>query len=74
MRLRPRHPWLGRATYRLALPVVEGICARKRIFRSNSGFALERFRTLRAKLAGGEPLYLGGICASGTHNAGERAL
>jgi carbamoyltransferase len=70
MRLRPRHRWFGRATRRLALPLFEAMCARKGTFRSNSAFALERLRTLRARLARGEPLYLGGICASGVHNAG----
>lgn len=70
MRLHSRHPWFGRATHRLALPLFEAMCARKGTFRSNSAFALDRLRTLRARLARGEPLYLGGICASGVHNAG----
>ena len=70
MRIGPRHPWLGRAAFRLALPLLEGFCARRAIFRANSAFAADRFKALRAKLDRGETLYLGGICASGTHNSG----
>jgi carbamoyltransferase len=70
MRIGPRHPRLGRAAYRLTLPVLEGFCARRGIFRAGSAFAKERFEALRQKLDRGETLYLGGICASGTHNSG----
>jgi carbamoyltransferase len=70
MRIGPRHPRLGRAAFRLALPLLEGFCARRGIFRANSAFAAERIKALRAKLDRGDTLYLGGICASGTHNAG----
>ena len=70
MRIGPRHPRLGRAAFRLTLPLLEGFCARRGIFRANSAFAADRFKALRAKLERGETLYLGGICASGTHNSG----
>src|SRR6202051_792470 len=70
MRIGPRHPRLGRAAFRLALPLLEGFCARRGIFRANSAFAADRFKALRAKLDRGATLYLGGICASGTHNSG----
>src|ERR1700722_18527042 len=70
MRIGPRHPRLGKAAFRLALPVLEKFCARRGIFRSSSAFAADRFKALRAKLDGGETVYLGGICASGTHNSG----
>ena len=40
------------------------------IYRANSAFAADRFKALRAKLDRGDTLYLGGICASGTHNSG----
>src|SRR5580700_10471193 len=70
MRIGPRHPRLGRAAFRLTLPLFEGFCARRGIFRSTSTFAADRFKALRAKLDRGDTLYLGGICASGTHNSG----
>ena len=70
MRIGPRHPRLGRAAFRLALPLLEGFCARRGIHRASSAFAAERIKALRAKLDRGETLYLGGICASGTHNSG----
>src|SRR5580658_2798152 len=70
MRIGPRHPWLGRLAYRLVLPVFERFCARRGIHRIGSGFATERIKALREKLDRGETLYLGGICASGTHNSG----
>jgi carbamoyltransferase len=70
MRIGPRHPRLGRAAYRLALPALERIYARRGIHRADSAFAHEQFARLRAKLASGAPLYLGGLCASGTHNSG----
>jgi len=70
MRTGPRRPRLGRAAFRLTLPLLEGFCARRGIFRANSAFAADRFKALRGKLDSGETLYLGGICASGTHNSG----
>src|ERR1700687_1149135 len=70
MRTGPRHPRLGRAAFRLTLPLLEGFCARRAIFRANSAFAADRFKALREKLDRGDTLYLGGICASGTHNSG----
>jgi carbamoyltransferase len=54
----------------LALPLIDRFYRSRRIFRAGSAFAHERFRALRAKLGRGEPLYIGGICASGTHNSG----
>src|ERR1700722_12843749 len=70
MRIGPRHPRLGRAAFRLTLPLLEGFCARRGIHRAGSAFAADRFKALRAKLDRGDTLYLGGICASGTHNSG----
>lgn len=52
------------------LPLLERLYARKGIFRSSSAFAAERFRALREKRERGETIYLGGICAAGTHNSG----
>jgi carbamoyltransferase len=70
MRIGPRNPRLGRATFSLTLPLLDRFYARKGIFRSRAPFAAERFRALRAKRERGETLYLGGICATGTHNSG----
>jgi carbamoyltransferase len=70
MRIGPRHSRLGRAAFRLALPLLEGFCARRGIHRASSAFAAERIKALRAKLDRGDTLYLGGICASGSHNTG----
>ncbi len=70
MRIGPRHPWLGRLAYRLVLPVFERFCARRNIHRLGGAFATGRLKALREKLDRGETLYLGGICASGTHNSG----
>jgi carbamoyltransferase len=70
VRIGAQRPWLGRATHRLALPALERLCARRGIFRAKSAFAAERFKVLRQKLERGETLFLGGICASGTHNTG----
>jgi carbamoyltransferase len=70
MRIGPQNPRLGKAVFRLALPWIDHFYRSRQIFRANSTFAQERFRALRAKLARGEPLYIGGICASGTHNTG----
>jgi carbamoyltransferase len=70
MRIGPRHQRLGKLVQGLALPAFEGFCARRGIHRSVSPFARARIAALREKLDRGETLYLGGICASGTHNAG----
>src|ERR1700722_10764936 len=70
MRIGPRHPRLGRAGFWVAPPPLQGFCARRGIHRAGSAFATDRLETLRAKLDRGETLYLGGICASGTHNSG----
>ena len=70
MRIGPRHPRIGRATFQLTLLLYERLSANRNIFRSSSAFAKRQFVSLRGKLARGETLYLGGICASGTHNSG----
>ena len=70
MRIGPRNPRLGRATYRLTLRLLERLYARSDIHRASSPFAAERFQALRTKRKKGETLYLGGICVGGTHNSG----
>jgi len=69
-RLGPRHPRLGAAAFRLALPLLERLCRHKKIFRSTSAFASEQFRSLRLRLKHGGPLYLAGIGPGGIHNSG----
>ncbi len=70
MRLRPRHPWLGAAGYRLALPLFNRFFERRRIYRSDSAFARARIAAIRDKIERGETVYLAGISAAGTHNSG----
>lgn len=70
MRIGPRHPWLGAAGFRLALPRFERFYRRRRIFRSTSAFARARISAIKAKIERGETAYLAGVSASGTHNSG----
>lgn len=70
MRTGPRHPRLGKAGFRLSLPLFERFFERRQIFRSTSGYAAERLAAIRAKLDRNETVYLAGIGAAGTHNSG----
>jgi carbamoyltransferase len=70
MRIGPRHPWLGAVGFRLALPLLERFYRRRHIFRSTSAFARERIGAIKAKIERGEPAYLAGVSAAGTHNSG----
>jgi len=70
MRLGPRHPWLGAAGFRLALPLLERFYRRRRIYNVTSAFARERIAAIKAKIARGKPAYLAGVSAAGTHNSG----
>jgi carbamoyltransferase len=70
MRIGPRHPWLGAAGFRLALPLLEGFYRRRHIHRSESAFARARIAALTDKIARGETVYLVGVSAAGTHNSG----
>jgi carbamoyltransferase len=70
MRLVPRHPWLGAAGFRLALPLLERFYRRRRIYSSTSEFARARIAAIRAKIERGETAYLAGVSAAGTHNSG----
>ena len=69
-RFRPRHPLLGAAGSRVALPFAEWYFRRKQIHRSTSHFAAERRQELVARLARGETAYLAGISIGGFHNSG----
>src|SRR5215472_985757 len=69
-RIRPRHPRLGAAAFRLVLPLLERVYARHRTYRLNSAFAAERLRAVRAELEHGATVYLAGISGGGPHNSG----
>ena len=69
-RFRPRHPVLGAAGSRMALPFAECYFRLKRIHRSTSHFAAERRQELVTQLACGETAYLAGIGVGGFHNSG----
>ncbi len=70
MRIGPRHPWLGAAGFRLALPVLESFYRRRSIYRSTSAFARARIAAIKEKIERGETVYLAGVSAAGTHNSG----
>lgn len=69
-RIGPLHPRIGRAAFRLFLPLLERIYARHRIYRMGSAYADERLRAVRAELARGATIYLAGISPGGQHNSG----
>ncbi len=70
MRIGPRHPWLGAAGFRLALPLLEGFYRRRHIHRAGSRFARQRIAAITNKIARGDTAYLAGVSAAGVHNAG----
>ena len=73
-RLGPRHPRLGAAGFRLALPLLERFYQRRKIFRSTSAFVAEQFRSLASRLERGKTLYFVGIGPGGTHNSGAALI
>ena len=70
MRIGPRHPWLGAAGVRIALPLLERFYRRRRSYRSTSAFARARVGAIKAKIERGKTVYLAGVSAAGTHNSG----
>jgi carbamoyltransferase len=70
MRIGPRHPWLGAAGFRIALPLLERFYRRRHIYRAGSAFGRARLDAIKDKIAGGETAYLAGVSAAGTHNSG----
>jgi carbamoyltransferase len=70
MRIGPRHPWLGAAGFRLALPLVERFYRRRHIHRADSAYARARVAAIKDRIERGETAYLAGVSAAGTHNAG----
>ena len=69
-RFRPRHPVLGAAGSRMALPFAECYFRLKQIHSSTSHFAAERRQELVTRHACGETAYLAGISIGGFHNSG----
>lgn len=69
-RIRPRHPKLGAAGFRLALPLLERFYASRNIYRSTSAFAVKCLSEARSKLDRGDTIYVAGLGAAGTHNSG----
>ena len=70
MRIGPRHPWLGAAGFHLALPLLEGFYRRRHIHRATSRLARDRIAAIKDKITRGDTVYLAGVSAAGTHNAG----
>ncbi len=70
MRIGPRHPWLGAAGFRLALPLLEVYHRRRHIHRAASAFARARIAAIHDKIERGDTVYLAGISAAGMHNSG----
>ncbi len=70
MRIGPRHPWLGAAGFNLALPLLERFYRRRHIHRATSRFSRKRIAAIKDKISCGETVYLAGVSAAGTHNAG----
>lgn len=70
MRTGPRHPRLGAAGFRIALPLFDRFYRTRGIYRANSGFARRCLQALRSKIGRGEKLLLAGVSAAGTHNSG----
>jgi carbamoyltransferase len=70
MRTGPRHPWLGAAGFRIALPLFERFYRTRGIYRANSAFARGCISSLKDKIARGETVLLAGVSAAGTHNSG----
>jgi len=70
MRIGPRHPWLGAAGFRLALPLLEGFYRRRHIHRATGSFVRARIAAIKDKIDRGNTVYFAGVSAAGTHNAG----
>jgi carbamoyltransferase len=70
MRIGPRHPRIGAAGFRLALPLFERFYRRRHIHRAGSAYARARIGEIADKIAQGGTAYLAGISAAGTHNSG----
>jgi carbamoyltransferase len=70
MRTAPRHPWLGAAGFRIALPLFDRFYRTRGIHRVNSAFARGCIGELKNKITRGETVLLAGVSAAGTHNSG----
>jgi carbamoyltransferase len=69
-RIRPRHPAIAKACYRLTRWLSEPLMARIGFHRIGSRFANRKIASIRDRLQRGETVYIAGLAASGTHNTG----
>jgi carbamoyltransferase len=70
MRIGPRHPILGAASFHFIRWLATRSMARIGFHVLGSDFAAQRIASIREKLNGGATVYLAGIAAPGTHNTG----
>jgi carbamoyltransferase len=70
LRIGPRHPRLGAASFRLARWLTRKTMGKIGFHELGSDFANERLAHVRDKLARGEAVFLAGIGLPGTHNSG----
>ena len=70
LRIGPRHPRLGAASFRLARWLTRKTMGKVGFHELGSDFANERITHVRDKLARGEAVLLAGIGLPGTHNSG----
>jgi carbamoyltransferase len=66
----PKYPRLGAAGFRAARWLATGLLKARGFHSVDSRFARERVALVRARLQRGEPVYLAGLGAPGTHNSG----
>ncbi|WP_239591462.1 carbamoyltransferase C-terminal domain-containing protein [Mycolicibacterium tusciae] len=70
MRIGPRRPKLGAASFRFVRWVATRAMARTDFHALGSDFATQRIASIQEKLNRGETVYLAGLAAPGTHNTG----
>jgi carbamoyltransferase len=70
LRIGPRHPRLGAASFRLARWLTRKTMGKIGFHELGSDFANKRLARVRDKLARGETVFLAGIGLPGTHNSG----
>jgi carbamoyltransferase len=70
IRIGPRHPKLGAASFHYVRWIAAKLMARKGFHGLSSDFASQRIASIQEKLNRGETVYLAGLAAPGTHNTG----
>lgn len=69
-RIGPTYPRLGRFGFRATRRLTTWLMALAGFHANDSRFTTKRIKTIRAKLARGETVYLAGLGLPGTHNSG----